>query len=68
MLNFAKVLNLSHLESFSGIEIGRKIKIFIVSFHNFGKGNPTFIILKIISIRIKYPQQKSLFNYTILCI
>jgi hypothetical protein len=30
---------LSHLNSFSRIEIGRKIKSFIVSFHNFGGPN-----------------------------
>jgi hypothetical protein len=42
---FLKVY-MSLLFGFSGIEIGRKIKSFIVSFHNFGKPKPTFIIFK----------------------
>jgi hypothetical protein len=33
---------LSHLNSFSGIEIERKIKEYIVSFHNFGGPNWEF--------------------------
>jgi hypothetical protein len=40
-------LYLSHLDLFSGIEIGRKIKSFIVSFHNFGRSNLGFILVRL---------------------
>jgi hypothetical protein len=33
------VMKLSHLDSFSRVKIERKIKKFIVSFHNFGRPN-----------------------------
>jgi hypothetical protein len=35
----AKFQNMSLLFGFSGIELERKIKSFIVSFHNFGRPN-----------------------------